>query len=149
MSRQSAAATRSVTISAETQAERVNALAAIRADENGPVRYPELAKFMADQGSKISQTTWFALRDPEQRVSKLDILLSLSTFFGVSGEFLVSEYAEEPEGYSERLEAVNQERAQEFVVMAARHARKLNPEARSIALQGLHEALEMHEPQIA
>ena len=142
MAKLSALERATVTITAETQAERLAGLVALAEASGTPARYSDVAQRLADSDTKIGRTSWYDLLDPGQRVSKIEILVGVARYFKVEPEFLIREEAPSPEGFTEALDEMNETRAREFVTFAARQALRLPPAARKLAIAGLREVLD-------
>ncbi|WP_411734206.1 hypothetical protein [Paeniglutamicibacter sp.] len=138
MGRQLDIITQTLTITKETQAERVNNLVAMWALRSGsPLKIGDLQTFMSQRKITISTSTWHALRNTAYKVVKLEILSGVADYFDIDKSFLMYEEAAVPEEYKQNLEKLEQNRVEEAVEAMHRHASRLPQDLRHVALCGL------------
>lgn len=150
MARQLDIITQALTITKETQADRVNNLVAMSALNGGePMKFSDLQEFLLKRDVKMSKSSWHALRNIEYKVVKLEILSGVADFFGVDKNFLMHEETEEPEVYSRNLVELKKLRTDEAVEMFYRHASRFPRDMQDDVVHGLFRRLSGREMQTA
>ncbi len=139
MARQHDLITKQMTITNETQAERINNMVSMyEVVQHSPMKFPDLVAFMQDtRNVSISKSSWHLLRNPKHKVVKLDILTGVAAFFGEADKFLMLEEAQPSPRYQENLIRLQQQRVAKTIELLYQRVLKLPPELRGAALQGL------------
>lgn len=117
-----------VTITAETQAYRIQALIDLSKDPvEGPLTFKKVEEALADKGIPLSRSTWHKLTSPKDKVPNFKILTGLATYFGVPNEYLTDETAEDPEQVVAQMQLLHTMKVESVLDFAARKIGVLNP----------------------
>lgn len=146
MARQSDVLTKGMTITAETQAERLNSLVMMSGlNGHSPMKFNELVVFLKEtEGITISKSTWHAMRNEDYKVVKIEILHGVASFFKVDKEFLSREEAPAPEGYDEYRNELLKKQSETVTEAFFRHASKLTPKEQSEMLVSFQHRMKKH-----
>ncbi|MGL3807308.1 hypothetical protein ACSYDW_14540 [Paeniglutamicibacter sp. R2-26] len=120
MGRQVQALERLVTISAETQANRFDALLTLQEQNGGPLTFQDAVGLMAKRDVVLSRSTWHKLRDPKYLIKNFNVLAAFADVFGVDGEYLINEDAVVPEAIASQLQTLAAVRTASVMKFAAR-----------------------------
>lgn len=127
MSRQTDSLMERVSITAETQADRVlNLLEMLERESGKPLKFQDIADRLASSGIKLGRSSWHAIQDPEYRYSRVQPLTAIALFFGEHSDFLIKEEVEPSERYKENLEEIINEASMNTAQTYFRHARRFS-----------------------
>lgn len=117
-----------VTITAETQAIRVQALIQLSDNsDEGPLTYKKVEEAMAAMNIPLSRSTWHKLTSIKDKVPNFKILTGLATFFGVPNEYMTDESAEDPEQVVAQMGLLHTMKVESVIDFAARKLGGMNP----------------------
>lgn len=117
-----------VTITGETQANRIQALIQLFEDRTGaPLTYKMIEEALASRYVPISRSTWHKLTSFKDRVPNFKILAVLGNFFDVPTEYMISEAAEDPEQVLAQMHLLHTIKVQTVMDFAVRKLGVLDP----------------------